>query len=121
MRSWIPPGRPVFVDLPSEDPDHKDMCAQLLRHMYGTRGAADGWQVEYSCTPIGFGFLQGESCPNVFCHPEKDVCAPVDADDFTATGPEDDLIWMEVKMRASHKSKSKHLGPGEHQSKRSVF
>ena len=39
-----PSSRPVFVDLAPEDTDHKDMCAQLLRHMYGTRGAADGWQ-----------------------------------------------------------------------------
>ena len=34
---------PVFVDLPSEDKDYLGMCAQLVRHVYGTRPAADGW------------------------------------------------------------------------------
>ena len=33
---------PVFVNLPAEDPVSKHMCARLLRHMYGTRMAADG-------------------------------------------------------------------------------
>ena len=38
----IPEGeQPTFVKLLPEDPDHHNMCAQLLRHMYGTRGAAD--------------------------------------------------------------------------------
>ena len=69
-----PASKPVFVDLPAEDPEHETMCAQLLRHMYGTRGAADGWQEEYSCTLISLGFVQGESCPNVFWHPDKDIC-----------------------------------------------
>ncbi len=39
---------PCFVDLPEEDPDSETMCGELLRHMYGTRMAADGWQEEYS-------------------------------------------------------------------------
>jgi len=58
-----PLSKPVFVDLPPEDPDSEGMCAQLLRHMYGTRGAADGWQEEYSTALISLGFRQGESCP----------------------------------------------------------
>ena len=39
-----PEASPCFVELPPEDPDHDKMCGQLLRHMYGTRAAADGWQ-----------------------------------------------------------------------------
>ena len=35
---------PTYVDLPDEDPDSQDKCARLVRHMYGTRMAADGWQ-----------------------------------------------------------------------------
>ena len=30
--------------LSNEDPDSQGMCGLLARHMYGTRGAADGWQ-----------------------------------------------------------------------------
>ena len=28
---------------PNEDGDAEEMCGTLLRHMYGTRAAADGW------------------------------------------------------------------------------
>jgi hypothetical protein len=61
---------PTFVDLPPEDDDHKEMCARLLSHMYGTRPAADGWQQEYSTLLISLGFRQGISCPNVFHNAE---------------------------------------------------
>ena len=86
--------KPVFVDLPPEDPDSESMCAQLLRHMYGTRSAADGWQEEHSTALIGVGFRQGESCPNVFWHAAEDVCCPVHGDDFTSTGTSGSLEWL---------------------------
>ena len=38
----------TYVQLPVEDPDSGKLCAELLRHMYGTRAAADGWQEECS-------------------------------------------------------------------------
>ena len=59
---------PCFVDLPHEDPEHGDKCAELLRHMYGTRPAADGWQEEYSTALVRMGFVQGLASPNVFRH-----------------------------------------------------
>ena len=37
-------GAKTYVQLPPEDPDSGVLCAELLRHMYGTRTAADGWQ-----------------------------------------------------------------------------
>ena len=38
------PDKPVYVDLPREDPDWgKGLCGKLNVHMYGTRPAADGW------------------------------------------------------------------------------
>jgi hypothetical protein len=69
-----PESLPVFVELPHEDEDHG---SKLLRHMYGTRGAADGWQEEYSTMLLALGFTQGESCPNVFWHHAKDICCSV--------------------------------------------
>ena len=89
---------PVFVELPHEDADCGVMCAQLLRHMYGTRGAADGWQEEYSTMLIGLGFVQGESCPNVFWHQAKDICCSVHGDDFTPLGASPALDWLEKEL-----------------------
>ena len=42
------PDDPTYVELPAEDPDHGAMVGRLLKHMYGTRKAADGWHSEYS-------------------------------------------------------------------------
>ena len=40
---------PTYVQLPSEDKDSaRGMCGLLLKHMYGTQAAADGWQQEYA-------------------------------------------------------------------------
>ena len=63
---------PTFVQLPPEDPDSGVLCAQLIRHMYGTRAAADGWQEEYSSTMVvELGFAQGGSSPCLFRHPSR--------------------------------------------------
>ena len=40
------PDDPTFVELPAEGPDSGPMVGKLLRHMYGTRAAADGWHSE---------------------------------------------------------------------------
>ena len=77
---------PVFVVLPAEDPDSKHLCARLLRHVYGTRLAADGGHDEYSMLLVGFGFEQGASCPNLFYHKGKSFRCSVHGDDFTV-GP----------------------------------
>jgi len=47
FNAHIDPDEPeTYVQLPQEEPDHESMCGLLLRHMYGTRAAADGWQEE---------------------------------------------------------------------------
>ena len=110
--------RPVFVELPAEDPDHGHMCAQLLRHMYGTRGAADGWQGEYSTTLISLGFRQGESCPNVFSRKERDVCCSVHGDDFTSTSSKGNLDWFEQEIAKHYEvTISPRIGPGPQDAK----
>ena len=50
---------PSFVELPPEDPDRKRKCGELLRHVYGTWSAVDGWQEECSTMLIRLGFAQG--------------------------------------------------------------
>ena len=60
---------PTFVALPPEHPQYgKGLCGRLIRHMYGTRSAAQGWQDEYSSTLKKMGFVQGLACPCVFNH-----------------------------------------------------
>ena len=61
---------PTHVMLPPEHPDHaRGMCGLLMKHMYGTRAAADGWQQEYSGFMKSIGFKQGVASPCIFRHP----------------------------------------------------
>ena len=109
---------PTFVDLPTEDPDSASMCARLLRHMYGTRMAADGWQEEYSTMLLRLGFRQGVSCPNVFYHDEKGIVTSVHGDDFTSSGPKPALDWLEKAIAQSYEiTVGPRLGPADSDAK----
>ena len=70
--------------------------------MYGTRGAAEGWQDEYSTTLIDMGFVQGAASPCVFSHPKRGIVVSVHGDDFTAAGAKSDLDWFESSMRTRY-------------------
>ena len=43
------PNHPTYVELLPEHPQQGKCVGLLLKHMYGTLRAADGWQEEYSC------------------------------------------------------------------------
>ena len=104
---------PCYVNLPPEDPDSQNMCGKLLRHMYGTRMAADGWQEEYSTLLISLGFRQGTSCPNVFFHDEKHIACSVHGDDFTSCGSRPSLDWLEQSVAEQYEvTIGPRLGPG---------
>ena len=51
---------PTFVELPLEHPDlGKGLCGRLLRHMYGTRHAAQGWRRSARIRCLLFGLRKG--------------------------------------------------------------
>ncbi len=109
---------PTFVQLPPEDPDSATMCAQTLRHMYGTRLAADGWQEEYSTFLVGIGFRQGDACPNAFYHAERQLVTSVHGDDFASSGPANALDWMENAIGDKYEYDAQpRLGPGPEDAK----
>ena len=112
----------TYVALPPEDPDHLTKCARLLRHMYGTRAAADGWQEEYSSFLVEtLGFAQGTSSPCVFRHPSRQLVVSVHGDDFTTAGAKDDLDWYEGAIKEKYECTIQpRLGPGEHDGKEAV-
>ena len=109
---------PSFVDLPAEDPDKGRLCGELLRHMYGTRPAADGWQEEYSTCLVRLGFVQGKSSANVFHHRQRRIALSVHGDDLTATGPKDALDWYEAAISSEYEVKiHPRMGPGKDDAK----
>ena len=113
------PAKPVCVQLPEEHPQFKNgMCGLLLRHMYGTQRAADGWQEEYSNTLVSLGFKQGIASPCVFWHSERRIICSVHGDDFTTAGPKSQLDWFETKLEEHYElTKGGRLGPGRDDAK----
>ena len=112
------PDNPTYVAFPSEDPRHGSTCGLLLKHMYGTQAAADGWQQEYSQTMINMGFVQGVACPCVFWHKARSLVCSVHGDDFTTAGGKSDLDWFEGELESKYElRKGGRIGPGEHDDK----
>jgi len=108
------PSEPTYVDLPPECDGAGEWCALLLRHMYGTRKAADGWQEEYSSLLVSqLGFSQGLASTCVFVQPERNITCAVHGDDFTAAGPKQALDWFEKVLAEHYELKvGPRLGPG---------
>ena len=105
---------PTYVQLPPEHPEHeRGMCGFLLKHMYGTQAAADGWQQEYAGYMRELGFKQGAASPCVFVHPTRHVATSVHGDDFTSCGAKEDLDWFEDALESRYElKKGGRLGPG---------
>ena len=113
---------PTFVQLPAEDEDSGTMCAELQRHMYGTRAAADGWQEEYSSTLVShLGFAQGVSSPCIFRHPDRELIVTVHGDDFTSAGACTEIDWFEESMKEFYELTTQpRLGPGPDDAKEAI-
>ena len=118
----VDPDDQTYVSLPAEDDDHEQMCAKLVRHMYGTRAAADGWQEEYSSFLVEtLGFAQGTSSPCVFRHPVRQLVTSVHGDDFTTAGAKCDLDWYEEQIKKKYECTIQpRIGPGKHDAKEAI-
>ena len=97
----------VFVALPAEAGAGENMCGRLLRWLYGMRGAAQGWEREYSDKLAEVGFIRGVSNPCVFYRPKDHTRLVVHGDDFTFLGVPnalDEMLrcfrkWWDIKLR----------------------
>jgi hypothetical protein len=102
-----------------EDKDHGVKCGMLLKHMYGTRKAADGWHCEYAGQLVNtLGFEVGDASACVFYHKEKDLRVSVHGDDLTAVGEKRNLDWYRLELEKLYELKElARLGPGAHDDK----
>ena len=77
--------RTIYVQLPNEDHE-EGMCGILQKAMYGTRDAAQNWEVEYNKFMAESGFVRGVTSPCVFLNEARDLRVVVHGDDFTILG-----------------------------------
>jgi len=109
--------RPVYVELPPED-EKPGMCGRLNKSMYGTRDAAQNWELEYTEFMESIGFEAGKSSPCLFNHQSKKLRVVVYGDDFTVLAKAKELDWFRdmIKSRFEVKFRAR-LGPGEQDDK----
>ena len=86
-------GRDAYVELPPEAGHGSEYLGQLVKCMYGTRDAAQGWEGTYRDGFKSLGFRRGRSSPCVFTHTTRKVKLAV-----LAVGSPADLRWYEAGL-----------------------
>ena len=109
--------RNIYIDLPEEDYE-EGKVGKLRKSMYGTRDAAQNWEMEYSGFMKEIGFRQGKSTPCVFRHEARNLRVVVHGDDFTVLGHTSDLDWFRAQIKGKYEVKFRgRLGPEENDDK----
>ena len=86
----------------------------LLKAMYGTRDAAQNWEVAYIEFMESAGFVKGVASPCVFYNSQKNIRTVIHGDDFTMLGNEESLDWFRNKINERFEVKIRgRLGPSE--------
>ena len=116
---YAPARRLIYVELPDEAGEGKNICGRLLKSLYGTRDAATNWAAAYTSVMENMGFIAGHSNPCLFKHKTKNIVTLVHGDDFLTAGSDDDLTWMHTEIAKKLEVKTGRLGPkpGEEQLK----
>ena len=84
--------------------------------MYGTRDAAQNWELEYTEMMQGAGLRQGSYSACVIYHEQKNVRVVAHGDDFTVLGPSKSLDWfrgvVQQRMEVKFKGRLERGKPG---------
>ena len=112
----------VFIELLEEVGAAKGKVGKLRRWLYGFRRAAAAWEAHYANKLEEVGFSRGLATPVSFYYEENDVNLVVHGDDFTFTGDDASLRWVEELMSKWYEVKVRaRLGPGENDAKEATL
>ena len=119
---YAPATRPVYIRIPKEDLEEgdEDKVGVLQLSLYGTRDAAMNWAATYTKVLVQNGFIPGRCSPCNFRHVSRDIAMTVHGDDFTCSGSEEDLAWLEEKMKEKFEIKVEILGPDARRHKQEI-
>ncbi len=116
---YAPSTRPIYIEIPAEDFEEGDegMVGQLNLSLYGTRDAAMNWTKTFTDHLVSIGFERGTACPCNFHHRGRDIALTVHGDDFTSTGREVELRWLDGQLRTKYDVKTHLMGPEDRHEK----
>ena len=106
--------RPVYIEIPKEDkePGDKDRIARLNFSLYGTRDAAQNWTAENTSFLKSIGFATSVASTCSFWHKERELHLSMCGNDFTITGPEGELLWLETQIEEQARNKDREPRTG---------
>jgi hypothetical protein len=99
--------REVYVELPVEAGYGRNFVGRLVKCMYGTRDAAQGWEGTYQKALKQLGFVRGAASPCIFHHVKLAVSLVVHGDDFFTVGRQEALDEFERGILARFEGKVK--------------
>lgn len=88
----------LYVDLPDEAQEGRNMCARLLKSMHGTTDAATNCSHAYTSVLHKMGFVTGINNPCLFYRESKDISTAVHGHIFLLSGTDRSLDWMRAEM-----------------------
>ena len=108
--------------LRNEGKNCQNICALLASYLFGTRGAADGWQEECSTTLAELGFIQGMALACVFVHEERGLVCTVHGNGFATVGGKLSMAWFEWGLKEHYeRTVCPRLGPGDQDAKAAII
>ena len=104
----------IYVELPAEM-EQPGCCGCLLKALYWTREAARCCLQEYVRMLESIGFRRGSTSPCAFWHKDKGLQLVVHGDDFTSSGTQNELRWLEEEFEKTYINKVRGIvGPECH-------
>ena len=104
---------PYSLEIPDEDwavgDEHR--IGRLRLSLYGTRDAAQKWAAAHTKYLLSLSFEQGRASRCNYQHKGRDIRLTVHGDDFLVVADEEQLAWLDVKLRQQYGMKSEVLGP----------
>ncbi len=89
----------------------------MKKAAYGTREAAQSWELDYTEMMTEAGFRQGSLSTRIYRHEQNNIRAVVHGEDFTALGPRKSLDWfrgvVQQRMEAKFKGLLERGRPGK--------
>ena len=82
-----------------------DECGKLKHWLYGCRKAGQAWEDHYADVLFQAGFERGTASPVSFWHEGRSMWCVVHGDDFTFTGYDEDLDFIESIMKDAYEIK----------------
>ena len=100
-------GREVYVEMPLEAGMPNGTVGRLIKCVYGTRDAAQGWEATYCAALLRLGFVRGIANPCLFTHRSRNVRLCVHCHDFFSVAKLADIRWFEEALLTDFEGKVK--------------